>query len=134
MAQSKHHDQLFAALKVEWTAATYAGLAQLSAAAWEELFTVASQQGVLSVLWQRLQRNGQLGLVPALLAQRVQERVKAATVSFVRANLFAICRTPPLFFDISNPLTNLVAMLYSIPVISLPIKPFVLRSTTVCRI
>ena len=57
-----------------------------------------------------------------------------SSMSFVRANLFAICRIPHLFFDISNPLTNLVAMLYSIPAISLPVKPFVLRSATVCRI
>lgn len=84
MDQSTLRDQLFASLKVEWTAATYADLAQLSAAAWEELFTLARQQGVLPVLWQRLQSNRQLALVPALLAQRMQERVNAMTVRNLR--------------------------------------------------
>lgn len=69
--------------------------------------------------------------VPVIMTAKVET---LSSVSFVSANLFTICRTPHLFFDISNPLTNLVAMLYSIPVIFLPVKPFVLRSATVCRI
>lgn len=45
---------------------------------------LARQQGVLPVLWQRLQSYGQLSLVPAVLAQRMQEQVTAATVRNLR--------------------------------------------------
>lgn len=84
MEQSKLHDQLFACLKVEWTTATSTGLAQLSAAEWEHLCTLARQQGVLPVLWQRLHQYGQLGLMPAVFAQSIQDRVNAMTVRTLR--------------------------------------------------
>lgn len=84
MEQSKLHDQLFACLKAEWTAETSAGLTHLSDAEWEQLFALASQQGVSPVLWQRLQSYGQQGRVPAALVQRMQERVYATTVRNLR--------------------------------------------------
>lgn len=84
MDLSKLREQLFACLQVAWAAPTAAGLAQLSAAVWEELFILASQQGVLPVLWQRLQQHDQLDLVPALLAYRTQARINAATVRNLR--------------------------------------------------
>lgn len=84
MEQSKLRAQLFACLQVEWATPTAAALAQLSVAEWEHLLLLARQQGVAPVLWQRLQSGGQLGLVPAALAQRMEELAYATTVRNLR--------------------------------------------------
>ncbi|MFN8492590.1 MAG: nucleotidyltransferase family protein [Caldilineaceae bacterium] len=84
MEQNELWTLLWACLKAQWTAETPASLALLSADEWGELFTLAGQQGVFSVLWHRLQSNGQQNQIPVPLHQRMQDRTYAASVRNLR--------------------------------------------------
>lgn len=80
MTQNKLRQQLWDCLAIEWTTATQTNLAQLSPEEWTHLYALAAGQGILPLLWQRLQSNGQQHLLPALLDARLQAAVYKATV------------------------------------------------------
>lgn len=81
---TKLREQLWTCLKVEWTATTYASLAHLSTEEWADLFALARQQGILPLLWQRIQSSGHQHLIPTTVSQPVQERVYTETLRNLR--------------------------------------------------
>ncbi len=75
---------LLACLRVEYQAETYSQCAQLSATAWAQLYALAVDQRVSSLLWQRLTIHGLTPLIPDAMRQALQEQYYEFTVGNLR--------------------------------------------------